>query len=294
MADYRMLPVEKQQELPGISLFTYTPVPNTLADSGMFERELLSRMILVNLLAIVPKPSFKKEGELGTAVEKHIREKLHKAPFVAPAYLANELSPAAGQLAAEIKSFAGADLKTAVEILDDFKKEMATGGWKQEDLMSVLLVVMEKRMPPLPLTPEKIISPEKYLAAIGATDATEAKILSIRELVKVYFKLYPNDYGAIMSALLGISADSDEDRIYLQQRIAYEVARIGSYAMAHRVMVELKRRARAEEKDRILMGLLFDPKKKRLSVCKKWLGNISAAKILAALEKKIASKLKDS
>gem|GEM_PF-6338121 len=73
-------------------------------------------------------------------------------------------------------------------------------------------------------------------------EVVEVRLASIREMIKHYFKEYPEDYAKALSAALGIAAGDGGDDEFLEQRVAFEVARVGSWALSLRVLEEIKKR----------------------------------------------------
>ncbi|MDE1798739.1 MAG: hypothetical protein KGH63_05035, partial [Candidatus Micrarchaeota archaeon] len=72
---------------------------------------------------------------------------------------------------------------------------------------------------------------------------------------------YPKDYPAALAAVLGLSIAQVSDPAVLDERIAFEVARCGSWSLALRVWQEITRHqkmrsARAAAEDPVTQGMV--------------------------------------
>lgn len=78
-------------------------------------------------------------------------------------------------------------------------------------------------------------------------DMLQIRLVSIREMLRHYFKECPQDYKKSLATALGVSGEEAEDPEFMEQRIAFEVARVGSWALSLRVLEEVKREINAKE-----------------------------------------------
>lgn len=88
-------------------------------------------------------------------------------------------------------------------------------------------------------------------------EVIEVRLVSIREMLKIYFKEYPEDYAKALSCALGLVSGEGVDEEFVSQRVAFEVARVGSWALALRVLEEIKKKQAKDGKgpDPWRMGL---------------------------------------
>lgn len=114
---------------------------------------------------------------------------------------------------------------------------------------------------PMPV-PQKPPGLPKMQRNAENADIMEVRLVSIREMLKHYFREYPEDYAKALGCALGLVADETGDAEFLEQRVAFEVARVGSWALSLRVLEEVKKEqekrsigAHDEEPDPWRMGL---------------------------------------
>jgi len=114
---------------------------------------------------------------------------------------------------------------------------------------------------PMPMPSKPPLVPKMQRNAENA-DLMEVRLISIREMLKHYFREYPGDYAKALGCALGLVADETGNAEFLEQRVAFEVARVGSWALSLRVLEEVKkeqekrmRGAHDEEPDPWRMGL---------------------------------------
>jgi hypothetical protein len=109
---------------------------------------------------------------------------------------------------------------------------------------------------------------------VASRDAMDLKMVSTREMLRYYFEAHPDDYEGALAAALGISVDDEHDLVYLQERLAYALARVGSFVLAEKMLAALKAKKKMDVKKCLLeLGYAYDPIKKRLVVGKRVCGN---------------------
>ncbi len=89
----------------------------------------------------------------------------------------------------------------------------------------------EVEEPPAPPRPKSMES----------ADILEIRLVSIREMLRYYFEEHPDDYESALAAALGLVADESGNAEFLEQRVAFEIARVGSWALTLRVLAEVKK-----------------------------------------------------
>jgi hypothetical protein len=193
-----------------------------------------------------------------------------------------------------VTDYARGDEKKAEEVVQEFGARLRRDGWKADDLMAVLLLVIEDNAWGRKGEPElgsasgagsamKVV-PQKLRQT--AQESSHARLASVREMLRYYFIRHPSDYPSVLASALGLAADQEDDIIYLQERLAFELASIGSFALAQRVLAELKRKKKLDKDTRdclLRLGFYYDPKTRRLVLGKRTCGKPAEAKGIAAM-----------
>ena len=261
-------------------------------------------------------PSSQKVVRLGSASSAQSAS----APFASSAAVSSVAASAslpapaqhaASALCGEVNTYAQKDEETASGVVTEFESRIKKENYKSDDLMAVLLLVIEDdmageissygggagaasgashfggkaRRATAQVTP--VLVPAQL--RIQAMESAQTRLASIREMLRYYFLRHPNDFKGALAAALGITADREEDQIYMQERLASELATIGSFALAQKVLAEIKRRKRMDtEKCLLELGYLYDKKRKRLVLGKRTCGTkVEAKGIVSALLSKI-------
>lgn len=120
----------------------------------------------------------------------------------------------------------------------------------------------------------------------SAKESSIIRLASVREMLRHYFERYPKEYASILAAALGVTADQEGDQIYLQERLASELVHIGGFALAQKILIELKRRKNLEKdaaKCLLELGYRYNRKKKVLVLGKRTCGSPEESRGLLAL-----------
>ena len=103
-------------------------------------------------------------------------------------------------------------------------------------------------------------------------------------MLRYYFRLHPSDYHTALASALGITADQEEDSTFLQERLAFELASIGSFALAQKLLAEIKKKKKLDTKECLMkLGYRYDVKKKRLILGKRTCGKPMEARGIIGL-----------
>ena len=220
------------------------------------------------------------------------------------AALSPEIFQAQQALAREIDDYARGDPEKASAALSEFKSRVETENFKSEELMAVLLLVIEDQIweggepgvsgagtsgsgIKVQRNPKRAAFAagrgEEYALAAQETvpqklrdtarDSAEVRLASVREMLRYYFQRHPKDYAIALAAALGITSDQEGDQLYMQERLASCIASIGGFALAQKVLAELKEKKRMDTKKCLLeLGYHYNAKKKRLVVGKRTCG----------------------
>jgi hypothetical protein len=213
-----------------------------------------------------------------------------------------EVSSTIEHLVMVIDDYARGDAEKERKVVEDWQDRLRAEGYKADDLMASLLLVIEDNAwsgeegglgtakPPAGATRLASVVPKRLRSA--AQESAVMRLASVREMLRYYFDTHPQDYQAALAAALGISPDDEEDAYALQERLAYELASIGSFALAQKILSELKRQKGMGTKECLMkLGYRYDVKRKRLVIGKRTCGKPAEARgivdtILASARKK--------
>lgn len=199
---------------------------------------------------------------------------------------------AAQKLALVIDDYARGEERLAKEALQELDLRLKANNYKADDLMAMLLLVIEDRIwageegdiggakgagSGIKNIPEKLRETAK--------ESAEARLASVREMLRYYFDRNPRAYPTALAAALGITADQEGDTEFLQERLAYEIARVGSFALAQKILAAAKEKGKMDTKRCLLeLGYFYDKKKKKLVIGKRTCGKPAEARgIISAL-----------
>ncbi|MFA6908176.1 MAG: hypothetical protein WC263_05110, partial [Candidatus Micrarchaeia archaeon] len=94
----------------------------------------------------------------------------------------------------------------------------------------------------------------------------------------------PNDYHSALASALGITSDQEEDSTFLQERLAFELASIGSFALAQKLLAEIKLKKKLDTRECLMkLGYRYDVKRKRLILGKRTCGKPVEARGIVSL-----------
>ncbi len=199
------------------------------------------------------------------------------------------VSAAMGKLLPVIDDYSRGDAAREKRVVDDLRSRMRSQGYKTDDLMASLLMVIEDDVwsgeeggldtakPHGGATRLASLVPKKLRTS--ARDSAEVRLASVREMLRYYFLAHPEDYQAALAAALGITADQEEDVAFLQERLAYLLASIGAFALAQKLLAELKKKKKMDTKECLMrLGYRYDKKGRRLIVGKRTCGKPAEAR----------------
>jgi len=117
------------------------------------------------------------------------------------------------------------------------------------------------------------------------------RLASVREMLRYYFERHPKEYSAALAAALGITTDKEGDMVYLQERLACELARIGSFALSQKILAAIKEKKRMDTEHCLLeLGYKYDRKRRVLVLGKRTCGSRNEARGIIGLLLAIAKK----
>jgi hypothetical protein len=233
-----------------------------------------------------------------TAQVSHLSEEHFSSEF---GQHAQTVSGAIGQMAPVIDDYARGSEDKEKRVVGDLRGRMRASDYRTNDLMASLLMVIEDdawsgdeevlggSKPYGGSTRLSALVPKKLRSS--AMESTEIRLASVREMLRYFFLRHPDQYSSALAAALGIAADQVEDGEFMQERLAYVLASIGSFALAQKILYELKKEM--DTKNCLLqIGYLYDPKKKRLVLGKRTCGKPAQARsivsmLVAAAKKKL-------
>jgi len=227
----------------------------------------------------------KKGGGEGGASPPFLSAFGQKAPVV---------SGAIGQMAPVIDDYARGDEAKERKVVGNLHESMRASGFRTDDMMASLLLVIEDdawsgeegglgaARPHGGATRLAALVPQRLRSS--AQDSAEVRLASVREMLRYYFRLHPNDYRVALAAALGITADQEEDVSFLQERLAFELASIGSFALAQKLLAEVKRKRMLDTMECLMrLGYKYDMKRKRLIIGKRTCGKPREARGIIGL-----------
>ena len=223
-----------------------------------------------------------------------------KYPSMAPAFSSTygpksgAVGGAIGQMAIVIDDYARGNHETEKKVVGNLHESMQAANFKTDDLMASLLLVIEddawageegglgSTKPHGSANRLAALVPQKLRST--AQDSAVVRLASVREMLRYYFRLHPNDYPGALAAALGITADQEEDSTFLQERLAFELASIGSFALAQKLLAQVKLRKKLDTKECLMrLGYRYDAKKKRLILGKRTCGKPAEARGIVSL-----------
>ena len=207
---------------------------------------------------------------------------------------AGAVSGAIGQMAPVIDDYARGDGEKEKRVVGSLHGSLRAQGYATDDLMASLLMAIEDdawsgeegglgtSKPHGGATRLASIVPQKLRSS--AQDSAVVRLASVREMLRYYFKLHPNDYSSALASALGITADQEEDSTFLQERLAFELASIGSFALAQKLLAEVKLKKKLDTKECLMkLGYRYDVKNRRLILGKRTCGKPVEARGIISL-----------
>ncbi|VVB98763.1 Uncharacterised protein [uncultured archaeon] len=200
-----------------------------------------------------------------------------------------EAKHARDQLCIALDDYARGDESKAKAAVADFKLRLSMDDYKADELMAVLLLVIEDHVwaeqeggllgakPSGTGAKVKSMIPTQLRETMK--ESANVRLASVREMLRYYFDRHPKEYAAALAAALGITADQEEDSTYLQERLASELASIGSFALAQKILAEIKLRKKMDTKNCLReLGYRYDRRGKKLILGKRTCGSPAEAK----------------
>jgi uncharacterized protein YdiU (UPF0061 family) len=179
-------------------------------------------------------------------------------------------------------------------VVTDLHKRLRADGYKTDDLAASLLLVIEDdawsgeegglggAKPRGGATRLSALVPKKLRST--AQDSAEVRLASVREMLRYYFLNHPEEYHSALAAALGITSDQEEDVTFLQERMAFMLASIGSFALAQKILSEIKRKNKMDTKECLLqLGYKYNVKKRKLVLGKRTCGKTAEARGIIGL-----------
>ena len=237
----------------------------------------------------------------GLAGQKNAQDSLSMSAF-SSAYKqkAGIVSGAIEQMVPVIDDYARGNAKTEKKVVGNLHENMRASNYKTDDLMASLLLVIEddawsgeesglgSSKPYGGATRLASLVPQKLRST--AQDSAVMRLASVREMLRYYFRMHPEDYQSALASALGITSDQEEDSTFLQERLAFELASIGSFALAQKILAEVKKKKELDAKKELdtkeclmELGYVYDAKKKRLILGKRTCGKLAEARAIIGL-----------
>jgi hypothetical protein len=235
---------------------------------------------------------FQQEIQPPTSFQNPSSESFEAASGAVFGEKSEEMRLLEGKIAFVIDDYARGDGKKARGVLEDFESCLSSGNYKSDDLMAVLLLVIEDRAW---LPREEGLGKGGHFGAASATpfpvpqaarremhESSLVRLASVREMLRYYFEAHPKEYSKALAAALSITSDKEGDPIYLQERLAFCLASIGSFALSQKILQQLKIRM-DERKQLAMLGYRYDRRGRRLVLGKRTCARHSDAKGILGL-----------
>lgn len=192
------------------------------------------------------------------------------------------------KLAVVLDDYARGDQELAKAALAEFESRLKMQDYKAEDLMAVLLLVVEDKIwagEEGELGAAKSEGGAIQVSAIpsklreSARDSSVVRLASVREMLRNYFAHHPKEYATALAAALNITSDQEEDMQFLQERLAFELAHVGSFAISQKLLAAAKEQQKMDTQECLLeLGYIYDNKGKKLIIGKRTCGKFSEAR----------------
>ncbi len=286
--------------LPLLSLISFDPVGNPLSPL----KEMQRQQFLDSLRQLLHLQKKEMEARTLTIAQNVAESQLPRILSVkkesaamglaAGTSLASQQLRAQQKLAQVVDDYSRGDQAKAAEAVQEFESRLRQGNFRSDDLMAVMLLVIEDKVwegeegspagaqsGGTGMRVQRLV-PQKLREA--AKDSAEVRLASVREMLRYYFKAHPKDYALALASALSLTADQEGDNEFLQERLASELARIGGFALAQKLLAELKLRKKMDAKKCMLqLGYHYDAKGKRLVIGKRTCGKPIEAKGIIGL-----------
>ncbi|VVC01812.1 Uncharacterised protein [uncultured archaeon] len=103
-------------------------------------------------------------------------------------------------------------------------------------------------------------------------------------MLRYYFKKHPEMYCRVLASVLGVSADREGDITYMSERLAMAISLIGTYALDMKILAELKRIEKMDDKTCMReLGFRYDEKHDKLIIGKRTCGKPLAPRDILGL-----------
>lgn len=308
--------VFERQQLPLVSLITFEPMGNpllraseaqrrhffeTLAKSAIRSRKDGKQQQSASSQVMVEKPNTAQPGS------PRVSSPLFSAVYwsALPAFRHAQES-----MATVINEYARGDGEKAREAVWELERRLKAADFQVDDLMAALLMVIEDRIwegkasapsaqmgepgayaarVPQGLAGPSRASVQQEKAASQAIipeilkqeirQSAQMRLASVREMLRYYFAKNPREYHRALCKVIEVGEDVQENSDYFQERLADQLARIGSFALAQMMLAEIKARHDMDTQDCLLkLGYKYDGKLKRLILGKRTCGTASESK----------------
>lgn len=193
-----------------------------------------------------------------------------------------------------IFEYVGNNTAKAQEAINEFESRLKEQNYKSEDLMAVLLLVLEDQKS----APDeggigtssttggsiklRAAKPEMFRNCLQAS--ADVRLASVREMLRYYFEKHPGDYCRVLASVLGVTADQENDVVYLGERLASEIAHIGTFALEMKILAEAKKMGKMDSSKCMReLGFKYDERHKKLIIGKRTCGGPLAPKDILRL-----------
>ncbi len=249
-------------DIGGLEIFTIKHVKNPMYDGLQVDNELV-RALFISMQKKISKLRIKNERKIIGAQTRPVQsavvklDQFGRVEMVAESQQRYELIEQISELmVGEMYESCNQNMTNVVEAFDLFWSYMSAIEYKADDLMSTLLICLQEfkmQKEPTIISNEPWASPlrssifEIELQKQKMTNENEGglkqaetkiaiKIVSIREMLRIYFEKYPQKYKTAIEKVSGVE---NVDEKNMQKIIEEQVSRLGIWEFAVRIWTDV-------------------------------------------------------
>jgi hypothetical protein len=280
------LALKRRNELlmPVLSFMTFAPTQNFLTNLGPQQRQFFfeSLMQLLHCQNVVEKKREEKILQQRLHLTRSaMEERMHKSTkrdLRKEEEMKKSMQMAQKRLAFEIDEYARGDPAKAKSAIAAYQSELESQGFRQQDLVVPLLIIVEDLIESGATTAGSAGGAGGALRAPSAKEEVkpEIRLGSTREMLRYYFISHPDEFEPALAVALGLTEEEMADIQVLQERLAERVAIEGRHAIAKKIVAEIRRRKKLDEKKcAIELGSYYDKKSGKIVIGKRTCGGFA-------------------
>lgn len=294
----RMLPSQRQFFLESLNRQSPAQKMAVEKDRAQGKEKALSRLIPTRTQSISAQAAamgVQAAAKASVAAQAVMQPAIGASAYSGMPALAMVQAVAVQQgLSQAIFDYAGNDPAKAGAVMKEFESRLKSSDYKTDDLMGTLLLVIEDQIwgaeeggieSTKPTgAGAKIHTMKPEMMRTSLQESSEVRLASVREMLRYYFARHPAAFCRVLALVLGVSADRENDSVYMGERLAVALAHMGSFALEMKILAELKRMEDMDDQKCMReLGFKYDEKKKKLIIGKRTCGGPLAPKDILML-----------